>query len=101
MNAPRRMCAVLLAAALVGLAGCASPGGTSFFDDASTTAKVKQAIYNEPSLKVMNISVSTEDSVVSLSGTVKTRTERARAIQVARKVEGVKRVKDELKVEKQ
>lgn len=101
MNALRRTCAVLLAAALVGLAGCASPGGTSFFDDASTTAKVKQAIYNEPSLKVMNISVSTEDSVVSLSGTVKTRTERARAIQVARKVEGVKRVKDELKVEKQ
>jgi osmotically-inducible protein OsmY len=100
MNAPRRMCAVLLAAALVGLAGCASPGGTSFFDDASTTAKVKQAIYNDPSLKVMNISVSTEDSVVSLSGTVKTRTERARAIQAARKVEGVKRVKDELKIEK-
>jgi len=101
MNAPRRMCAVLLAAALVGLAGCASPGGTSFFDDASTTAKVKQAIYNDPALKVMNISVSTEDSVVSLSGTVKTRTERARAIQAARKVEGVKRVKDELKIEKQ
>lgn len=100
MNAPRRTCAVLLAAALVGLAGCASPGGTSFFDDASTTAKVKQAIYNEPSLKVMNISVSTEDSVVSLSGTVKTRAERARAIQVARKVEGVKRVKDDLKIEK-
>jgi osmotically-inducible protein OsmY len=100
MNAPRRMCAVLLAAALVGLAGCASPGGTSFFDDASTTAKVKQAIYNDPALKVMNISVSTEDSVVSLSGTVKTRTERARAIQAARKVEGVKRVKDELKIEK-
>ena len=100
MNAPRRMCAVLLAAALLGLAGCASPGGTSFFDDASTTAKVKQAIYNDPALKVMNISVSTEDSVVSLSGTVKTRTERARAIQAARKVEGVKRVKDELKIEK-
>lgn len=100
MNALRRTCAVLLAAALVGLAGCASPGGTSFFDDASTTAKVKQAIYNEPSLKVMNISVSTEDSVVSLSGTVKTRAERARAIQVARKVEGVKRVKDDLKIEK-
>lgn len=100
MNALKRTCAVLLAAALVGLAGCASPGGTSFFDDASTTAKVKQAIYNEPSLKVMNISVSTEDSVVSLSGTVKTRAERARAIQVARKVEGVKRVKDDLKIEK-
>ena len=100
MNALKRTCALLLAAALVGLAGCASPGGTSFFDDASTTAKVKQAIYNDPALKVMNISVSTEDSVVSLSGTVKTRTERARAIQAARKVEGVKRVKDELKIEK-
>jgi osmotically-inducible protein OsmY len=90
--------ALLLAASLLGLSGCASTGG--FFDEASTTAKVKKAIYSEPSLKVMDISVSTDDGVVELTGMVKTRAERARAAQVASKVEGVKRVKNELKVGK-
>jgi osmotically-inducible protein OsmY len=88
--------ALLLAAALLGLSGCASTG--AFFDEASTTAKVKKAIYSEPSLKVMDISVSTEDGVVELNGSVKSRAERAKAGQVAARVEGVKKVKNELKV---
>ena len=88
--------ALLLAAALLGLSGCASTG--AFFDEASTTAKVKKAIYSEPSLKVMNISVSTDEGVVELTGSVKTRAERAKAAQVAARVEGVKKVKNELKV---
>lgn len=92
--------AALLAAAVLGLAGCASPGGTSFFDDASTTMKVKKAIYDDPSLKVMDISVSTVDGVVSLTGTVKNRGQGVKAVQVARKVEGVKRVSNQLSVAK-
>jgi osmotically-inducible protein OsmY len=98
MNKLNRTFAVLAAAALLGLAGCASKGGTSYLDDAKVTARVKKAIYDEPTLKVTDISVSTEDSVVSLSGAVKSRADRTKAEQVARKVEGVKRVKNELKV---
>ncbi len=92
--------AVFLATAALVLAGCASPGGTSYFDDASTTMRVKRAIYNDPSLKVMDISVTTVDGVVELSGTVKNRGQSVKAIQVARKVEGVKRVSNQLTVEK-
>ena len=92
--------ALVIAAALLGLAGCAtSGGGNSFFDDAAITARVKKAFYNEPSLKVMSVSVTTEDGVVDLTGTVKTKAERTKASMVAGKVEGVKRVKNELKVE--
>ena len=91
--------ALVIAAALLGLAGCASPGGTSFFDDAAVTARVKKAIYNEPSLKVMAVGVATEDGVVSLTGTVKSKAERSKATAVAAKVEGVKKVKNDLKVE--
>ena len=91
--------ALVTAAALLGLAGCASPGGTSFFDDAAVTARVKKAIYNEPSLKVMAVGVATEDGVVSLTGTVKSKAERSKATAVASKVEGVKKVKNDLKVE--
>jgi osmotically-inducible protein OsmY len=38
--------------------------------------------------------------VVTLSGTVKSRGQRAKAIAVARKVEGVKQVKTDLKIGK-
>jgi osmotically-inducible protein OsmY len=100
MNKLNRKAAALLAAAVLGLAGCATNGGgNNFFDDAMVTARVKKAIYNEPSLKVTDISVTTEASVVHLEGTVKTRGERLKAGDVARKVEGVKRVKNELKVQ--
>ena len=99
MNKLNRKMAALLVAAMLGLGGCATNGGNSFFDDAMVTARVKKAIYNEPSLKVTDISVSTEGSVVALEGSVKTRAERLKAAEVARKVEGVKRVKNELKVQ--
>ena len=99
MNQFKHRFALVIAAALLGLAGCASPGGTSFLDDATVTMRVKKAIYNEPSLKVMNIGVTTEDGVVDLTGTVKSKAERSKATAVASKVEGVKRVKNDLKVE--
>jgi len=91
--------AVATAAALLGLAGCATSGGNTFFDDAATTMRVKKAIYNDPSLKVMDIGVTTEAGVVDLTGTVKSKAERTKATAVASKVEGVKKVKNDLKVE--
>jgi len=92
--------AILMALLLV-VAGCASSGnkeGGSFLDDAAITAKVKTAIFNEPGLKMIGISVRTEDHVVELSGSVKSRLERVKAGEVAKKVDGVKRVKNDLKV---
>jgi osmotically-inducible protein OsmY len=100
MNNLKRGFAVAFYAAVLGLAGCAStPGQNNYFDDAMVTARVKKAIYNEASLKVTDISVKTENAVVSLSGAVKNRNERTRAAEVARHVEGVKLVKNELKVD--
>ena len=88
----KRSC-ILLSFTMLLATGCASTGGGDVFGDTGITTRVKTAIFNEPELKVMTIHVSTEDRVVKLSGTVKTRAERAKAIQVARKVEGVKMVK--------
>ena len=96
MNLLKRTTTLLIVTLVLGTAGCAGTGG--FFNDAAITARVKTAIFNEPELKTMDISVSTEENVVHLSGTVKSRAERAKAIQVARKVEGVKAVKTELVV---
>ena len=82
---------------LLATGGCATTG--DFLGDTRTTTRVKSAIYSEPELKVMSIHVSTEDGVVTLSGTVKTKAERTKAVQVARKVEGVKQVKNDLMLE--
>ena len=99
MKKLNRSVAVFLAAVVLGLSGCATNGGNNFFDEAMVTARVKKAIFDDPSLKVADISVSTEKGVVALEGTVKTRGERVKAGEVARRVEGVKRVKNDLKVQ--
>ena len=96
MTSIKRTC-ILLTMLLA--TGCATTGGGDFMGDTRITTRVKTAIYNEPELKVMAIHVATEDGVVKLSGTVKTRAERAKAVQVTRKVEGVKMVKNDLSIE--
>ncbi|MFL6565686.1 MAG: BON domain-containing protein [Burkholderiales bacterium] len=100
MSILKRSFAVAFCAAVLGLAGCAStPGHNNYFDDAMVTARVKKAIFDEPALKVTDISVKTENAVVSLSGAVKSRNDRTKAAEVARHVDGVKLVKNELKID--
>lgn len=103
MKSIKRITALIAAAALLALAGCASQGEQqsstgAYLDDAAITTKVKTAIFNEPSLKVFDVGVKTEDGVVYLSGNVKSRAEMAKAVEVARKVNGVKSVKNELTI---
>ena len=84
---------LLLIALLLGVAGC---NNSSI--DAAISSRVKHAISKEPALKGTKVSVSTNEKVVHLSGTVKSRSERALLIAVARKVDGVKAVKTDLVV---
>ena len=95
MKSIKRSCILLT---LLLATSCATTGG-DFLTDSRTTTRVKTAIYNEPELRVMAIHVATEEGVVHLTGTVKTRAERTKAVQVARKVEGVKQVKNDLALE--
>ncbi len=67
-------------------------------DDAVITAKVKTALIGEPGLKALQIDVDTADGVVTLRGTVDSRTSNTRAIQVAQAVQGVKSVDNRLTV---
>ncbi|HSB48362.1 MAG TPA: BON domain-containing protein, partial [Burkholderiales bacterium] len=74
MTMLKRLSAFLVAALMVSALGCASqsepqsPG--AYMDDSWITTKVKTAILNEPSLKVMQINVETYKGVVQLSGFV-------------------------------
>jgi hypothetical protein len=93
MNLLKRTTALLVVTLVLGTAGC-----TKSSSDAAITGRVKTAISSEPGLKATKVSVSTDQKVVHLSGTVKSRAERAMLIAVARKVEGVKAVKTDLVV---
>lgn len=67
-------------------------------DDAVITAKVKEAILNEPSLHAEKISVETSKGTVQLSGFVSTIFAMAKAIEIARSIKGVISVKDEMRL---
>ena len=98
----KRISAFLIAALLISAAGCAtqsepqSPG--AYMGDSWITTKVKTAILNEPSLKVMQINVVTYKGAVQLSGFVDSPASKAKAVEVARAVEGVTSVKDDMRL---
>jgi osmotically-inducible protein OsmY len=93
-----RMCLVLLA--LVVIAGCASTrtqeSAGQYTDSSVITAKVKEAILEDPALKVFDIGVETFKDVVQLSGFVNSPAIKNRATVVASRVSGVKSVKNDL-----
>jgi hyperosmotically inducible protein len=66
--------------------------------DTWITTKVKAKFVDEDALKHSNISVSTNDNVVTLSGTVASEAGRERAIAIARQTDGVKNVIDKLTI---
>ncbi len=94
--------ALFLAIALVSVVGCASTqkqeGTGEYVDDSVITAKVKAAIFNEPSLKSAEINVETFKGVVQLSGFVSSQSAEHKAVELARGVSGVKSVKNDMRI---
>jgi hyperosmotically inducible protein len=64
--------------------------------EASITGKIKAKMALDDAIKARAIDVSTEGSVVTLSGTVETAAERDRSVRLARETEGVTSVVDRL-----
>ncbi|CAN7416689.1 BON domain-containing protein [Caballeronia sp. dw_19] len=69
--------------------------------DSALTAKVKAALLADPGLKSLAVSVTTYRSEVLLSGFVNSPDQIQKAVAVARGVEGVQSVKNELNVKPQ
>ncbi|HIC1893830.1 TPA: molecular chaperone OsmY [Citrobacter freundii] len=70
----------------------------NFMDDSTITAKVKAALVDHDSIKSTNISVKTDQKVVTLSGFVESQAQAEEAVKVAKGVEGVTSVSDKLHV---
>lgn len=90
--------------AVVPLAGCETmatfdQSPTATVDDGTLTARVKDAIANEagPSI-AMNVNVASSAGTVQLTGFVESEQTSLRAEQVARSIEGVRAVRNDLNV---
>lgn len=101
--------ALLVALATTGLVACSSTGDRGpveqtaanagrVVDDSVLTAKVKSALIADETTKAYQISVTTFEGTVQLSGFVDDAEARRKASQVASNVEGVRDVKNELEV---
>ena len=71
----------------------------NFMDDSTITARVKAALIDHKDIRSTDISVKTENKVVTLSGTVDSTTQQEQAVSVAKGVEGVTSVNDKLSVQ--
>jgi len=103
----RRSTAAALLAALMAAAvvtGCSSTptqqSAGEAVDDGVVTAKVRAALVADPVTKAHQINVETFKGTVQLSGFVESDEARSRALQLARNVDGVRKVKDAMEVRK-
>lgn len=93
------MACLVLAISFMGCASTRTHESTGgYVDDSAITTKVKAAIFGDSELKVMQINVETFKGVVQLSGFVDSNKSAARAAEVARGVNGVVEVKNDLVV---
>jgi hyperosmotically inducible periplasmic protein len=94
--------AAAAATALLVTAGCAVTRGQetvgAYIDDASITTQIKSRFVENKDVDAASIKVETLNGTVMLSGFAKNAAEKASAEAIARKVSGVKSVRNEIAV---
>jgi hyperosmotically inducible protein len=102
MNFRTTLTAAAMLGALLASAGCAVSRGQettgAYVDDATITTQIKSRMLNNPDVAGTSISVETLNGTVMLSGFAKNATEKATAERIARDVNGVKSVKNDIAV---
>ncbi|WP_292995321.1 BON domain-containing protein [Nitrosomonas sp.] len=94
--------AFLLSTQMVFFAGCiATPkqaDTSEQFNDIVITTKIHEAILDEPSLRAFDINIRTSKGVVELSGLVNSRDDMNKTISIARSVNGIKFIKNDMRI---
>lgn len=102
MQVRHALAAALAATTLIVLPGCAVTRGQStvgeYIDDSTITTQVKARMVENKEVDATAISVETLNGTVMLSGFAKNAAEKAVAESIARKVNGVKSVRNEIAV---
>ncbi len=85
-----------------GFAACQATTGktaSQTMNDASVTAAVQSKLTTDRVANFTRVDVDTEQGIVLLSGVVQTSAQRARAEDLAKQVNGVKRVRNNLQIQ--
>jgi osmotically-inducible protein OsmY len=102
MKTFQRAISMLSIVAVAGIIGCASTAKSEstgqYVDDTALTAKVKTAIFEQPTLKSAEINVETFKGVVQLSGFVSSQENVNTAMATAKAVPGVASVKNDMRL---
>ena len=100
MNFRTTLTAAAMTVAVLTTAGCAVSRGQettgAYIDDAAITTQVKSRMLDNPNVAGTSISVETLNGTVMLSGFAKNTVEKDTAERIARDVNGVKTVKNQI-----
>ena len=102
MTLIKKISALVFLGILISLSACAGSetkeSTGQYVDNSILTAKVKAAIFNEPTLKSSEITVETFKGEVQLSGFVSSIEQTNKAVEVAKTIPGVTVVKNDMRV---
>ena len=102
MNIRTTLTVAAMAVAILITAGCAVSRGQettgAYIDDTTITTQVKSRMLDNPNVAGTSISVETLNGTVMLSGFAKSAAEKDAAERIARDVNGVKSVKNQIAV---
>ncbi len=104
MKIARSVSSVLSSMLVVALVACAPTekraSAGEFIDDTLITSKVKAALMADPDLKATEINVDTFKGTVQLSGFVAQPDHIPRAVDMVRRINGVKSVKNDMAIKR-
>ncbi len=96
----RHLGAVFLSALILAVSGCAVTRGQQsageYVDDSRITTAVKSRYATDPTVAATSINVETMNGTVQLSGFAKSQAEKDRAVALARQVNGVQAIKNDI-----
>lgn len=102
MSTSKKISALAILSAVILLGACAETrtqeSTGQYVNNSVLTAKVKTALFNDPSIKSTEITVETFKNEVQLSGFVSSIDEAKKAVDIASKVQGVSSVKNDMRV---
>lgn len=90
----------MLMALLIGCQAMTGKSAGQNVDDATITASVKSTLVADKAANLTRVDVDTNRGVVSLNGVVESAEQKSRAEQLARRVDGVRKVVNNLQVQK-
>ena len=102
MSVIKKVSVIVFSSMLISISACTATetkeSTGQYVDNSVLTAKVKTAIFNEPTLKSSEITVETFKGEVQLSGFVSSIEQTNKAVEVAKSIPGVTAVKNDMRV---